>query len=138
MMHGAFLIFAEKYFQFFIRLFWCFSLHDPHTIHHTMNMGIDADKRHIIKMGENDFCCFDTHSGESLDSLEIMGNFSSVFVYEFFCCQEKMSCFYSVIIYSPQHHFDFFVRNFEKIGWSLDSLKEFFCCSIHTLIGHLR
>ena len=66
MMHGAFLIFTQELFQFFIGLFWSSGFHDSHSIHHAMDMCIDADKRHIVEMREDDFCCLDADSGESL------------------------------------------------------------------------
>ena len=84
MMHRAFLIFAEEFFEFFVCLFWCFGFHDSHTIHHTMNVCIDTDKGHIVEMREDDFCGLHTDSGESADGIESMRDFSSVFVHEFF------------------------------------------------------
>lgn len=69
-MHAAFLFIAEEFFEFFISLLRSFRLHNAHTIHHTMNMSIDTDKRHIVEMREDDFCCFDSHARESLQIRE--------------------------------------------------------------------
>ncbi len=70
MMHGAFLIFAQEFFEFFICLFWRFGFHDSHSIHHTVDVRIDTDKGHIVEMREDDFCCLHADSGESLHVLQ--------------------------------------------------------------------
>ncbi len=77
MVHRAFLIFAQELFEFLIRLFWRFGFHDSHSIHHTMDMRIDADKGHIVEMREDDFRCFHSDSGESLHILESFCTFVS-------------------------------------------------------------
>lgn len=137
MMHGAFLIFAQEFFEFFIRLFWCFRFHDSHAVHHTMNMRIDTDKGHIVEMREDDFCSLDTDSGECTDGFECMRDFSSVFVHEFLCGLKEVLCFYSIIIHSSEHDFDFLGLEFQEVGWSLHDFKKFFCCFIDPFIGHL-
>jgi hypothetical protein len=106
-MHGAFLIFTQELFEFFIRFFWRFGFHDSHSIHHAMNMSIDTDKGHIVEMGEDDFCCFYSDSGECADGFERVWDFSSVFVHEFFCGHEEMLGFDAIIIHPSEHDFDF-------------------------------
>lgn len=137
MMHGAFLIFTQEFFEFFICLFWRFGFHDSHTIHHSMDMGIDTDKGHIVEMREDDFCCLDADSGESANGFEGVWDFSSMFVYEFFCGHEEVFCFDSIIIHSSEHDFDFLRFELQEVGWRFHDLKEFFCCFIDSLIRHL-
>ena len=136
-MHGAFLIFAQEFFEFFIRLFWCFRFHYSHSIHHAMDMRIDTDKGHIVEMREDDFRRLHPDSGESTDGFEGMGDFSSVFVHEFFCGHEELLRFHSIIIHPSEHDFDFLRFEFEEVGWGFHDFKEFFCRFIHTFIRHL-
>jgi hypothetical protein len=112
-MHSTFLIFAQELFEFLIRLFWRFGFYYSHAIHHTMNMRIDTDKGHIIEMREDDFCCLYPDSGESADGFERVGNLTSVFVHEFFCCLKKVLRLHPIIIHASEHDFDFFWFQFQ-------------------------
>ena len=79
MMHGAFLIFAQEFFEFFICLFWRFGFHDSHSIHHAVDVRIDADKGHIVEMREDDFSRLHTDSGECADGFECVRDFPMKF-----------------------------------------------------------
>ena len=108
MMHGALLIFAQEFFEFFICLFWRFGFHDSHTVHHAMDVSIDPDKGHIVEMGEDDFCRLHSDARERADGFECMGDFSAMFVHEFFCGHEEVLRFDAIIIHASEHDFDFF------------------------------
>jgi hypothetical protein len=137
MVHGAFLIFAQEFFKFFICLFWRFCFYYSHAIHHAVDMRIDTDKGHIVEMREDDFRRFDANSGESADGFERMRDFSFMFVHQFFCRLKEMFCFHTIIIYPAEHHFDFFRFEIQEVGWGFHDFKEFFCGFIHSFIRHL-
>ena len=53
---------------------------DPNTIHHTVDMSIDSNIRHIIENREDDFRGLDTNSRKCLKEREIIRDHSLVFI----------------------------------------------------------
>ena len=65
MMHRFFLYISEEFFDFFISFCRSIRYDDAHTIHHTMNMGINTDKWHVVEMREDNLRSFYSDSWES-------------------------------------------------------------------------
>ena len=137
MMHRAFLFFTQELFEFFICLFWRASFHNPHTIHHAMDMRIDPYKGHIIEMGEDDFCRLHSDSWERADGFEGVWDFPMKFWDEFLCCHEEMLRLHAIIVHASEHDFDFLGFEPEEIGRSFHQLEESLCCFIDAFVCHL-
>lgn len=88
-MKVLFLIFRKKNIYLFVCLFWSICLHDSYTIEYSVNMSINTDIRHIIEYGQYYFCGLNTDSWKSLYQLEIIRDYSIVFL-----CEASSSFFY--------------------------------------------
>ena len=69
--------------EFPICLLWSVGIDDSESIHHTVDMRIDADIGHIIEDGEDDFGGFDADTWERLDQFQIIRDFSLIFSCEY-------------------------------------------------------
>lgn len=137
MMERHFLLIGEEFFELLVGFIRGFGFQDTHAIHHAMDMCIDANKRQIIEMREDDFRGFDSDSGECTDGFHRLWNISMMFFDKLPRSHKEVFCFHSIIVYPSEHDLDLFRFEFQEICRRLHGFKEFLCCFIDSLIGHL-